>query len=125
MFSVPAGETVTKKFLQHGVRNKAPPTHGDNLCAFQLSFLTAKLESLEDETFVLIMAVQNNDRAKSRRDVAANNILQILGEYAAANIYCAWETGTSTALRQRSSAVGHCRRDNHVELLDQHGGNAN
>src|SRR6267154_3641310 len=100
MFSVPAGETVTKKFLQHGVRNETPPTHGNNLCAFQLSFLPAKLESLEDETFVLVVAVQNDDRAKSRRNVAGNNVLQILGEYAAANIYCAGETGTSSALWQ-------------------------
>src|ERR1700726_1545418 len=122
MFSVPSGELVTKELLQCGIRNKAPPTNGDNLCAFQLSFLPAKFESLEDETFVLVVAVQNDDRAKSRRNVAGDDVLQVLGQHAAANIDSAGKTVATAALWQRTSAVRNCRRHNHVELFGQHGG---
>src|ERR1700737_4134204 len=124
MFSVPSRELVAKELLQRGIRNKAPPTNGDNLCAFQLSFLPAKFESLKDETFVFIMAVQNDDRAKSRRNVAGNDVLQVIGKNAAANIDGAGETGTASALRQRTSAIRNCRRHDYVESLDQHGSNA-
>jgi len=72
MFSVPPWETVTKQLLQHAIRNNTPPTHGYNLCAFQLSFFAAQLESLKNETFVLIVAVQNDDRAESCRNIAGN-----------------------------------------------------
>src|SRR6202011_377013 len=124
MFSVPYRESVTKELFQRGIRNKAPPSNGDNLCAFQLSFLPAKFESLKDETFVFIMAVQNDDRAKSRRNVAGNDVLQVIGQNAAANIDGAGETGTSSALRQRTSAIRNCRRHDYVESLPEHGGNA-
>src|ERR1700730_15148590 len=49
MFSVPPRKTVAKMLPERGIRNKTHPSQGDNLCAFQLSFLPAKLEGLEDE----------------------------------------------------------------------------
>src|SRR5229473_8177158 len=124
MFGVPTWETVAKELLQHGIRNKIPPTHGDNLCAFQFSFLPAKFDSLEDETFVLIMAVQNDDRAKSRRNIAGNDVLQVIRQNAPADIDGAGKTGTTPTVWQRPGAVGDRRRDNHLEPLDQHGSNA-
>src|SRR5882762_8208234 len=100
MFSMPAGEPITKKLLQHGIRNKTPPSCGDNLCAFQLSFLAAKFEGLEDESFVLIVAVQNNNRPKSRRNIAGDDVLQVIRQDVAADIYRAEKAGATTALWQ-------------------------
>src|SRR5882762_2999798 len=120
MFSMPARKTITEKPLQYDIRNKIPPACGDNFGAFQLSFLPAKFESLANETFVLIVAVQNDNRTKSRRNIAGDDVLQIFRQNAAANIYRAGKAGATPALWQRTSTVRDRRRHNHIEPLDQH-----
>ena len=105
VFRVPSGEAFPEKFVEQRLRHEAPPTHRHNPGAFEASFLPAQLQRLKQKRFILIVPIQDNDRAKSHRCVTGNYILQIFGQHAAANANRSTNLRAASALRKRARAI--------------------
>lgn len=126
MFCMPALKAIAEQSVQRRLRDKAPPAHGNESCAVELSRLAAEFQSLEDEPFVFVMAVENDDRLKTRCDVPGDYVFQIIRKRASANADRARNVGTAPALRKRSRAVRDRGRNKSADALrhlgrDAHG----
>src|ERR1700674_4131296 len=125
MFGVPPRKTIAEELVEQRLRDKAPPTQGHDSCSLEPSLLVAQFQSLEEKTFIFVVPVENYDGAKSHRNIAGDDVFQILRQNTAANANRSRKIGTTPALRQRARPVKNRRRHKSLDLFHHPGCNAN